>query len=231
MKRSKKYLEMKKKLTTDGKAVSLPEAVTKLKEIIRDWERVDMAVLLGVDPRKADQSVRGSVVLPHGSGKEVKIAVFAKGEKLTEAKNAGADFVGLEDLIEQIQKGEINFHIAIATPDVMKEVSKVAKILGPRGLMPNPKSSTVTFDVAHTIKEFKSGKVNFRVDKAGVIHSYIGKGSFQANQLVENAQALVSEIARLKPPSVKGQYIKSIAISGTQTPSVKIDVQSVIGVG
>ncbi len=227
MRRTKKYIEKKKAVASESRLLALPDAVRKLKPIVRDWERVDVAIRLGVDPRKADQNLRGSVVLPHGTGKDVRVAVFAKGEKAGEAKEAGADLVGLEEIIEQVQKGEIEFDVAIATPDVMKELSKVGKILGPRGLMPNPKSGTVTFELAHTIKEFKSGKVNFRVDKAGNVHSVIGRGSFSEDALVENALSLIQEIVKLKPSSARGQYIRSIALSGTQTPSVRVDPQSV----
>lgn len=228
MHRSKNYLEKKKILSTDGKAFPLNEAVKRLKSVLKDWERVEIAVRLGLDPRKADQNIRGSVVLPHGTGKQVRVAVFAKGEKLAEAREAGADVFGLEEIIAQVQKGEINFDVAIATPDVMKDVSKIGKILGPRGLMPNPKSGTVTLDVAFAIKEFKAGKLNFRVDKAGVVHSVIGKGSFNENELSENALCLIQEIIRLKPASARGTFIRSIHISGTQSPSVKVDPQSVI---
>jgi len=231
MKRGKKYLEKKKtlaSLTSNQKYLPMSEAIKALKPVLRDWETVEMAVRLGVDPRKAEQNVRGSVVLPHGTGKEVRVCVFTKGEKVEEARRAGADMVGLEEIIEKVQKGEIDFDVAIATPDVMKEVSKVAKVLGPRGLMPNPKSGTVTFDLENTIKAFKAGKVNFRVDKAGVVHTIIGKGFFDENKLLENAESVIQELVRLKPATVKGQYVRSVAISGTQSPSVKVDPQAVI---
>jgi large subunit ribosomal protein L1 len=223
MRRSKSYLEKSQKLQPLTGAVTLPEAVNKIKLIAREWESVDVAVRLGVDPRKADQNVRGTITLPHGTGRTPRVAVFAKGEKVAEARAAGADIVGLEEIVEQIQKGVIEFDIAIATPDVMKDVSKVAKVLGPRGLMPNPKSGTTTMDVSGAVKEFKAGKVNFRVEKAGIIHVRVGKGAFNETQLLENIQYLLNEINRLRPASAKGQYIRSIAVSATQSPGVRVD--------
>jgi large subunit ribosomal protein L1 len=223
MRRSKTYREKSEKLQPVTGPLALPDAVNKIKLIAREWESVDLAVRLGVDPRKADQNVRGTITLPHGTGRTPRVAVFTKGEKVAEARDAGADMVGLEEIIEQIQKGVIEFDIAIATPDVMKEVSKVAKVLGPRGLMPNPKSGTTTIDVAGAVKEFKAGKVNFRVEKAGIIHVRVGKGAFNETQLLENIQFLLNEIVRLKPASAKGQYIKSIAVSATQSPCVRVD--------
>lgn len=223
MRRSKSYIEKATKLQVTSTPLTLPEAVNKVKLVAREWESVDVAVRLGVDPRKADQNVRGTITLPHGTGRTPRVAVFAKGEKVAEARDAGADLVGLEEIIEQIQKGVIDFDIAVATPDVMKDVSKVAKVLGPRGLMPNPKSGTTTMDVAMAVKEFKAGKVNFRVEKAGIIHVRVGKGAFNETQLLENIQFLLGEINRLRPASAKGQYIKSIAVSATQSPGVRVD--------
>jgi large subunit ribosomal protein L1 len=223
MKRSKTYIEKTQKLQPVSGPLPLSDAVNKIKLVAREWESVDVAVRLGVDPRKADQNVRGTITLPHGTGRTPRVAVFAKGEKVVEARSAGADLVGLEEIIEQVQKGVIEFDIAIATPDVMKEVSKVAKVLGPRGLMPNPKSGTTTMDVGGAVKEFKAGKVNFRVEKAGIIHVRVGKGAFNETQLLENIQFLLNEINRLRPASAKGQYIKSIAVSATQSPGVRID--------
>lgn len=223
MRRSKSYIEKATKLQVASTPLTLPEAVNKVKLVAREWESVDVAVRLGVDPRKADQNVRGTITLPHGTGRTPRVAVFAKGEKVAEARDAGADMVGLEEIIEQIQKGVIDFDIAVATPDVMKDVSKVAKVLGPRGLMPNPKSGTTTMDVAMAVKEFKAGKVNFRVEKAGIIHVRVGKGAFNETQLLENIQYLLGEINRLRPASAKGQYIKSIAVSATQSPGVRVD--------
>jgi len=223
MRRSKSYLEKKQKLRAASAPLHLQEAVRLIKQVAREWETVDLAVRLGVDPRKADQNVRGTITLPHGTGRSPRVAVFAKGEKVAEARQAGADLVGLEEIIEQVKQGTIEFDLAIATPDVMKEVSQVAKILGPRGLMPNPKSGTTTFDIATAVKEFKAGKINFRVEKAGIIHAAVGKGSFEESQLLENIQFLLAEINRLRPASAKGLYVRSIAISATQSPSVRVD--------
>jgi large subunit ribosomal protein L1 len=186
-------------------------------------ETVEVALRLGVDPRHADQMVRGSVTLPHGLGKPVRVLVFAKGQKEKEAQEAGADYVGAEDLVEKIQKGWLEFDKAVATPDVMGMVSKLGKILGPRGLMPNPKMGTVTFDVAKTVKELKAGRVEFRVDKAGNLHAPVGKLSFGKEKLMENIDALLETVLRLKPPTSKGTYIRGIAISTTMSPGIKID--------
>ena len=204
---------------------SLEEAIKIAKEAksAKFDESVDVAVRLGVNPTKADQMVRGSVVLPGGNGKTQRVLVFAKGEKEGEAKEAGADFVGGDDMVEKIQGGWLDFDVAVATPDVMGMVGKVAKVLGPRGLMPNPKSGTVTFDIAKAISEIRAGKVEFRVDKAGVIHACIGKSSFEEAKLVENAKALVDELLRLKPSSAKGTYIKGASISTTMGPGIKVD--------
>ena len=186
-------------------------------------EGVDLAIRLGVDPKKADQMVRGTVVLPHGIGKKVRVLVFAKGPKEKEALDAGADFVGAEDQIEKISKGWLDFDKAIATPDMMGTVSKLGKILGPRGLMPNPKVGTVTFDVAKAIKEIKAGKVEFRVEKAGIVHVPVGKVSFGFDRLLENIRTLLETILRVKPPTSKGIYLRSITLSTTMGPGVKID--------
>jgi large subunit ribosomal protein L1 len=184
---------------------------------------VDVAVRLGVDPRHADQMVRGTVVLPNGLGKEVKVLVFAKGEKETEAKEAGAEFVGNEDLVEKIKEGWFGFDKAIATPDMMGTVGKIGRLLGPRGLMPNAKTGTVTFDVAKTVQELKAGKIEFRVEKAGIVHAPMGKVSFGAQRLVENLSAFLETILKLKPSSSKGTYLKGIAVSTTMGPGIKID--------
>jgi large subunit ribosomal protein L1 len=186
-------------------------------------ETVELALRLGVDPRHADQMVRGSVALPNGLGKTVRVVVFAKGEKEKEAQDAGADTVGAEDLIDKIQKGWMEFDKAIATPDVMGMVSKLGKILGPRGLMPNPKVGTVTFDIAKTVKEMKAGRVEFRVDKAGNLHVPVGKISFGKEKLLENLNSLLDAVIRLKPPTSKGTYVKGMAISTTMSPGIKID--------
>ena len=186
-------------------------------------EGVDMAIRLGVDPKKPDQMVRGTVVLPNGIGKKVRVLVFAKGQKEKEAQDAGADYVGAEDLVEKIGQGWLDFDKAIATPDMMGTVSKLGKILGPRGLMPNPKVGTVTFDVGKAVKEIKAGKVEFRVEKAGIVHVPVGKASFGFDRLYENVKALLEVILRVKPPTSKGIYLRSITLSSTMGPGVKID--------
>ncbi len=186
-------------------------------------EGVDLAIRLGVDPKKSDQMVRGTVVLPHGTGRKVRVLAFAKGQKEKEALDAGADFVGAEDLIEKISKGWLDFDKAIATPDMMGLVSKLGKILGPRGLMPNPKVGTVTFDLEKAIKEIKAGKVEFKVEKAGVVHVPVGKVSFGFGQLLENIKTLLEVILRVKPPTSKGIYMRTVALSTTMGPGIKVD--------
>ena len=186
-------------------------------------ESVDVTVKLGVDPRHAEQNVRGSVVLPKGTGKTVKVLVFAKGEKEKEAKEAGADFVGAEDLIKKISGGWMEFERVVATPDMMGLVGKLGKVLGPRGLMPNPKSGTVTVDLARVIKEIKAGKIEFRVDKAGIVHAPVGKIKFPSEDLVENIKVLLGILLRLKPASSKGQYIQKISISSTMGAGILVD--------
>ena len=190
-------------------------------------ESVDMSLRLGVDPKHADQMVRGAIVLPHGIGKVVRVAVFAKGEKEREAREAGADVVGAEDLVERIQGGWMEFDSTVATPDLMGQVGKLGKVLGPRGLMPNPKLGTVTFDVGRAVREVKAGKVEFRVDKAGNVHVPVGKKSFAADQLVANALALLEAIVRAKPSASKGQYLRSITVSSTMGPGIQVDVQRI----
>jgi large subunit ribosomal protein L1 len=190
-------------------------------------ETVDMSMRLGVDPKHADQMVRGAIVLPHGIGKTVRVAVFAKGEKEREARDAGADVVGAEDLVERIQGGWMEFDSTIATPDLMGQVGRLGKVLGPRGLMPNPKLGTVTFDVSRAVREAKAGKVEFRVDKAGNVHVPVGKKSFTQEQLADNAMALLEAIVRAKPSASKGQYLRSITLSSTMGPGVHVDVQRV----
>jgi len=222
--RGKKYLEAKSKIdrnkryeTEEGVKLLLETACAKFDE------GVDLAIRLGVDPKKADQMVRGTVVLPNGTGKKVRVLVFAKGQKEKEALDSGADVVGGEDLIEKISKGWLEFDKAIATPDMMGLVSKLGKILGPRGLMPNPKVGTVTFDLERAIKEIKAGKVEFKVEKAGVIHVPVGKVSFGFERILENIKALLEVILRAKPPTSKGVYFRSIALSTTMGPGIKID--------
>jgi len=190
-------------------------------------ETLEMAVRLGVDPKHADQMVRGTVVLPHGTGKQSRVLVFAKGEKEKEARDAGADFVGAEDLVEKIQGGWLEFDRAIATPDVMGLVGRMGKILGPRGLMPNPKTGTVTFEVGKAVREFKGGKIEFRVEKAGIIHVPFGKASFGAPQLTENARSILEALLRAKPASSKGRYLMGITVSSTMGPGVRVDVNAV----
>ncbi len=211
--------------------VDLKTAISVLRSVAsaKFNETMEIAVRLGVDPRKADQMVRGTVVLPHGTGKPVQVLVFAKGEKEKEAQEAGADYVGCEDLTERIQQGWLDFDRAIATPDVMGQVGKLGKILGPRGLMPNPKTGTVTFEVARAVREFKAGKIEYRVDKAGIIHAPFGKVSFSEAQLMENATALLEVLIRAKPPTSKGRYVKGISISSTMGPSIHVDVGTISG--
>lgn len=191
-------------------------------------ETVEVAIRLGVDPRHADQQVRGAVVLPFGTGKTRTVLVFAKGDKEKEAADAGADFVGAEDMVAKIQQeGWLGFDVAIATPDMMGTVGKLGRILGPRGLMPNPKTGTVTFDVARAVKEVKAGKIEYRVDKAGIIHAPIGKISFSTEALLENLRTLVDTLVRAKPAAAKGQYLKGISVSSTMGPGVKVNTQKV----
>lgn len=229
-KRGKRYLESVKKIDRTAR-YDLDAGIKLLKETKRTKfdESVDIAIRLGVNPKHADQMVRGTVVLPHGIGKPVKVLVFAKGEKEKEAKEAGADYVGAEDLVEKISSGWTDFDKAIATPDMMGMVGKLGKILGPRGLMPNPKVGTVTFDVAKAVKELKAGKVEFRVDKTGIVHTGVGKISFAEGKLKENILALMDVIIRSKPPSSKGTYLKSIAISTTMGPGIKLDPNTLRG--
>jgi large subunit ribosomal protein L1 len=207
----------------------LDEAVGILKDMpaAKFDESVDLSFRLGVDPKHADQMVRGAVVLPNGIGKNVRVAVFAKGEKEREAREAGADVVGAEDLVEKVQGGTMDFDTAIATPDLMGQVGRLGKILGPRGLMPNPKLGTVTFDVSRAVREAKAGKVEFRVDKAGNVHTPIGKRSFPAESLVANAMALIEAIMRAKPAAAKGTYLRSLTVSSTMSPGVQIDAQQI----
>ena len=221
---AKKYVEERTKIDRE-KRYEMDEALELLPQICfaKFDETVELALRLGVDPRHADQMVRGSVALPHGLGKSVRVLVFAKGEKEKEAQEAGADTVGAEDLIEKIQKGWMDFDKAIATPDVMGMVSKLGKILGPRGLMPNPKVGTVTFDIAKTVKEMKAGRVEFRVDKAGNLHVPVGKISFGKEKLLENLSSLLDAVIRLKPQTSKGTYVKGMAISTTMSPGIKVD--------
>lgn len=208
---------------------SLEDAVALLKKIasVRFDETVDIAVNLGVDPRHADQMVRGVVNLPKGAGRTVKVAVFARGVKAEEALEAGADRVGAEDLVSDIQKGIIDFNVVIATPDVMPLVGRVGKILGPRGLMPNPKVETVTMDVAKAVRDVKGGKIQFRVDKTGILHSFVGKVSFSPEDLIENIRSFVGVVRQVKPKTSKGVYIKRIALSSTMGPGIRVQIDSI----
>ena len=226
-KRGKKYLESKGKIATDK--LDFTEAVKGAIDAsyAKFDETVDVVVRLGVDPRHADQMVRGTVVLPNGLGKEVKVLVFAKGEKEKEALNAGADFVGSDELIEKIKKGWFGFDKAVATPDIMGSVGKIGKLLGPRGLMPNAKTGTITFDVAKAVNELKAGKIDFRAEKAGIVHAPMGKVSFGVEKIVQNMAAFLETIIRLKPVSSKGTYLKGITVSTTMGPGIKIDTASV----
>ncbi len=223
-KRGKKYLEERSKVEP-GKRYPLKEAVELAISAARTKfdETADVAIKLGVNPKHADQMIRGSVVLPHGLGKTVKVLVFAKGDKEREALDAGADFAGSDDLIEKVKSGWMEFDRVVATPDMMGTVGKLGKILGPRGLMPNPKVGTVTFDVKGAVEELKAGKVEFRVEKAGIVHSPVGKASFGTDKLAENILAVVESILKLKPASSKGTYLKAISLSTTMGPGVSID--------
>jgi len=223
---SKRYATAMAKVQAE-QAYTVEEAIRLLKEMpaAKFDESVDLSFRLGVDPKHADQMVRGAVVLPHGIGKDVRVAVFAKGEKEREAREAGADIVGAEDLVERIQGGFMDFDTTIATPDLMGQVGRLGKVLGPRGLMPNPKLGTVTFDVGRAVREAKAGKVEFRVDKAGNVHAPVGKRSFQAENLIANALALIEAIVRARPASAKGNYLRSLTASTTMGPGIPIDAQ------
>jgi large subunit ribosomal protein L1 len=224
----KKYENAVKSIDTQ-KRYDLEEALKLVgaSKVAKFDETVEIAVRLNVDPRQADQNVRGTVVLPNGTGKIARVLVLAKGEKEKEARDAGADYVGGEDMVKKIQEENwLDFDRVIATPDIMGAVGRIGKILGPRGLMPNPRVGTVTFDVARAVQEVKAGKVDYRVDKAGVVHAPIGKVSFGDQKLAENAHALVASILRAKPASAKGNYVKSVAVSSTMGPGIKVDTSS-----
>lgn len=224
-KRNKKILE---KVDTK-KEYSIEEAIKKLKELssVKFVESLDVAIRLGVDPRHADQMVRGTVSLPHGTGKEVKVLVVAKGPKIQEALDAGADYAGFEEYLEKIKSGWADVDVIIATPDTMAELGKLGKVLGPKGLMPNPKSGTVTMDVAKALKEVKAGKIEFRVEKTGIVHTSVGKLNFEVDKLVENTKAFLNTIIKLKPPTAKGQYVKSLYLSSTMGPGLKISKEEI----
>ncbi len=227
--RGKTYKKAKEKVTAKPN-YTLEEAVKLLKETsyAKFDEAVELSLNLGVDPKQADQIVRGTVVLPHGTGKKIKVLVFAKGEKEKEARDAGADYVGAEDMIEKINTGWTDFDACVATPDIMGAVGKLGKILGPRGLMPNPKAGTVTFEVAKAIRDLQAGKIEYRVDKQGNIGVAIGKKSFREEQLVQNAQTFLDAILRAKPASAKGQYLKSVTLSSSMGPGIRLSTQQIL---
>ncbi|MCL2485499.1 MAG: 50S ribosomal protein L1 [Endomicrobia bacterium] len=220
-----KKLNESAKLVDKNKTYSLAEATELVKQTAKAKfdETVELHIKLGIDPKQSDQIVRGTVLLPNGTGKSKRVAVLAKGEKQKEASNAGADSVGSDDLIEEISKGKLDFDVLVATPDIMKDLSKVAKILGPKGLMPNPKSGTVTFDVGQTVTELKKGRVEYKNDAYGIIHCPVGKASFDKEKLAENIRALFEAVSKAKPSSSKGQYIKSVSISSTMGPGIYVD--------
>jgi large subunit ribosomal protein L1 len=222
----KRYGNAQKTLTAD-KQYSIQEAVETVKKLAtaKFDESIDVAMRLGVDPRKADQAIRGTVALPHGTGKSKRVLVVCKPGKADEATAAGADYVGFEDYLKKIQEGWTDVDVIIATPDVMGELGKLGRVLGPRGLMPNPKSGTVTMDLANAVKEVKAGRVEFRVDKAGIVHCSIGKASFDKAKLAENLHAFLQTVVRLKPSSAKGTYVKSVYLSSTMGPSVHVSEQ------
>ncbi|MBN2104320.1 50S ribosomal protein L1 [bacterium] len=224
MKRSKRFQKAFEKLQQD-KQYTLEDGVALLKEMANTKfaESVDVAVRLGVDPKKADQMIRGTVTLPHGTGKTVRVLVLCKAPKDKEAKEAGADMAGLEEYIEKIESGWCEVDAIVATPDVMKDVGKLGRFLGRKGLMPNPKAGTVTFEVKEAVKQLKAGRIEFRVDRHGNVHATVGKSTFESNQLVDNIKTLIDQIVRLKPPALKGQYIRSISISSTMGPGISLD--------
>jgi large subunit ribosomal protein L1 len=227
--RGKKYLEAIK-LVDRTRLYPPQEAIELAKQTstVNFDPTIEAHLRLGVDPRHADQMVRGTVVLPHGTGKAVRVAVFAQGEKATEAERAGADVVGAEDLVKRIEAGWLEFDVALAAPDVMGLVGRLGKILGPRGLMPNPKSGTITFDLERAIREVKAGRVEFRVDRGGIVHVGIGKGSFSTADLVDNLAALVDAVNRARPAAAKGQYLKSLTVASTMGPGIRVDIPAVL---
>ncbi len=225
----KKYVDAAK-LLEDGKLYQPTEALELLRKMnyVKFDPTVEVHMKLGVDPRHADQMVRGTVTLPAGTGKEVKVLVFAQGDKAKEAEDAGADFVGLDDVMKQIDEGWLGFDVAIATPDVMGKVGRLGRRLGPRGLMPNPKTGTITFDLAKTIREVKAGRVEFRVDKTSLIHIPVGKLSFDQNALSQNLAAAIDAVVRARPSGAKGTYVKSVVVCSTMSPSVRLDIPTAL---
>lgn len=227
MKRGRRYLAAREKVEA-GKDYPLEDALTIVKESSKTKfdETVDVAMRLNVDPRHADQMVRGAIALPHGTGKETRVLVLTRGEAQKDAQEAGADYVGADEYIEQIEKGWTDFDVVIATPDIMRDVGKLGRVLGPRGLMPNPKSGTVTFDVGPAVREVKAGRIEYRVDRAGNLHGPVGKVSFSVEQLTENASTFIDAVMRAKPASAKGQYIRRLTVSSAMGPGVQVDRQS-----
>lgn len=232
-KQSKRYKEVLGKV--DRQKLYTPQAAVELlKEVstVKFDETVELHAKLGVNPKHADQNIRGTVALPHGTGRTVRVAVFAKGEKVKEAEEAGADFVGAEELAEKVEGGWMDFDVAVSTPDMMGVVGKLGRILGPQGLMPNPKAGTVTFDIGKAVKEIKAGKIEYRVDKAGIVHLPIGKASFSAESLLDNFKLIMDTLVRERPASAKGKYLKSVVITSTMGPGIKIstaDIMTLIG--
>ncbi len=228
-KHSKRYYETREKVDRE-KIYAPEEALALVKEVsnAKFDETVELHAKLGVNPKHADQNIRGTVVLPHGTGREVRVAVFAKGEKVKEAEEAGADFVGAEDLAEKIEGGWMEFDVAVATPDMMSVVGKLGRVLGPQGLMPNPKAGTVTFDIGKAVKEIKAGKIEYRVDKAGIVHLPIGKVSFSAEQLVDNFKVIMDTLVRERPAAAKGKYLKSAAVTSTMGPGIRINTSEIM---
>jgi large subunit ribosomal protein L1 len=229
MKVTKRTKEIIKKVEPDKK-YSIAEAISKIKETAtaKFDESVDIAMRLGVDPRQADQLIRGTVTLPHGTGKTIRVLVVAKPERWDEAKNAGADFVGLEEYIKKFQEGWADCDVVIATPDVMSELGRLGKILGPKGLMPNPKSGTVTQDIVKAVNEVKAGRIEFRVEKAGIVHASVGKASFDEKKLNDNIMTFINQIIRMKPTTAKGQYVKSITLSCTMGPGIQVNRNEIV---
>ncbi len=229
MKHSRRYLELIEQVDREHE-YPLTEGVQLLKKVASATfdESVELSVNLGVEPKYADQMVRGTVILPHGTGKKVRVLVFAQGDKVNEALETGADYAGLEEYIQKVQEGWLDFDVVIATPDVMRHIGKLGRVLGPHGLMPNPKTGTVTQDIAQAVADSKSGKISFRVDRYGIIHVAVGKISFDEDKLVENVKAMVSTLVKLRPQGAKGQYLRKITLTSTQGPGIKIEKQTAL---
>jgi large subunit ribosomal protein L1 len=223
-KKVSKRMEKVSKGIDKNKTYTVKEAVSIIKKsaVAKFDETIELHIKLGIDPKKADQQVRGTVILPSGSGKAKRIAVIAKGEKVTEAKNAGADIVGTNDLIDEIKKGKMDFDVLVSTPDMMKDLAKLGKVLGPRGLMPNPKSGTVTFNIEQTVKELKQGRIEFKVDAYGIVHIPVGRASFEETKIADNVETVLDAVTRAKPSTSKGIYMESVSITSTMGPSIKI---------